>query len=268
LVSYPNILRQVRLEGFPNNVMKEGQEPNPNEITDTIVTSFVEAVSLPLSRQEIDTDFVRMAEAYKPILYTIAFRILGNYYDAKDAVQDGLINAYTAMTTYSEEQRRTLHVQAWLCRIVANAARNIAAKNSREQKRNQAPPDLATLLEEADRQYAAQPENNLICYEELAELADLIESLPRNYKIVVILRVILDLSYQEIATVLDWPLNRVKVNIHRSVEALRIRAQQLGIYLSNDNWTRSGWDHKRAHQEAYINRVQQLIQQLNEEKDS
>jgi RNA polymerase sigma-70 factor (ECF subfamily) len=61
--------------------------------------------------------------------------------------------------------------------------------------------------------------------EEESATAQLIDSLPEHYRIVVLLRHQQDLSYEEIAEALQLPLGTVKARIHRARALLKERIQ-------------------------------------------
>ena len=61
--------------------------------------------------------------------------------------------------------------------------------------------------------------------EEESRAAELIDSLPEHYRIVVMLRHQQDLSYEEIAEALQLPLGTVKARIHRARALLKDRIQ-------------------------------------------
>jgi RNA polymerase sigma-70 factor (ECF subfamily) len=61
--------------------------------------------------------------------------------------------------------------------------------------------------------------------EEESFAANLIDSLPEHYRIVVLLRHQQDLSYEEIAEALNLPLGTVKARIHRARALLKDRLQ-------------------------------------------
>src|SRR5262245_42651548 len=62
--------------------------------------------------------FLSLVERHRRYLYTLALRITGNEHDAKDVVQDSLLNAYLHLDQF--EQRADL--RTWLNRILVNCA--------------------------------------------------------------------------------------------------------------------------------------------------
>ena len=62
--------------------------------------------------------FLSLVERHRKSMYNLALRITGNEQDAKDVVQDSLLNAYLHLEQF--EQRANL--RTWLTRIVVNCA--------------------------------------------------------------------------------------------------------------------------------------------------
>lgn len=72
---------------------------------------------LVLRVQEGDRDsFNSLAEEYRPFLTHIAFRLLHNQEDARDAVQDSLIKALKSLSQFSSDRP----IKPWLARICIN----------------------------------------------------------------------------------------------------------------------------------------------------
>jgi RNA polymerase sigma-70 factor (ECF subfamily) len=65
------------------------------------------------------------------------------------------------------------------------------------------------------------PEQEVWWREYRRELEDLIATLPDRYRVAVNPRYFEELSYQEIAELLNQPAGTVKSNVHRGVELLR-----------------------------------------------
>ena len=62
--------------------------------------------------------FLSLVERHRGYLYRVALRITGNEQDAKDVVQDSLLNAYLHL----EQFERRADLRTWLNRILVNCA--------------------------------------------------------------------------------------------------------------------------------------------------
>tara|TARA_B100000749_G_C18032716_1_gene303932 strand:+ start:100 stop:519 length:420 start_codon:yes stop_codon:yes gene_type:complete len=80
----------------------------------------------PNRSQESQDAFSQVVEDYADFAYNVAFRMLRNTEDAKDAVQEAFISAYRSFARFKGESK----VSTWLYRIVVNAC----LVKSRKQK--------------------------------------------------------------------------------------------------------------------------------------
>src|SRR5437016_9534821 len=64
--------------------------------------------------------FEPLVTRYQRVLFTLAFRLLGNYEDARDATQNAFIRAYEKLETYDPSHR----FFSWLYRIGLNESLN------------------------------------------------------------------------------------------------------------------------------------------------
>ena len=51
------------------------------------------------------TGFAVLVERYQRVLYTVAYRMLGNQDDARDAVQTSFLRAFERLATFNPEHR-------------------------------------------------------------------------------------------------------------------------------------------------------------------
>ena len=156
-----------------------------------------------------------------PRLYRMIVRILGDEDEARSAMQETFLQAYQRLHTFRGDAKLT----TWLYAIGLNQAR--AARRKLQRQR---------VLEEADIE-RLQPPFRLGMYveryaqwspERLAELDErrrlvrqAIDRLPDDYRLVVILRDIEELSTAEAARVLELSEGAVRVRLHRARQALR-----------------------------------------------
>ena len=64
---------------------------------------------------------------YQTYCRAIAFRVVQDYDEAEDVVQNAFMKAFLALRRYAPQKRETLQVQPWLQKIVFNEARNYLA---------------------------------------------------------------------------------------------------------------------------------------------
>ena len=166
-----------------------------------------------------------LAERYGPTIYRLAFGVTRNQADAEEVLQDVLLTL--ARKGASFEGRSALG--SWIYRIATNAA-----LNKRRGKRLELETSLEELLptfeadghRAGDRTYiladwSQNPEQELLCDERRRVLERAIDSLPDNYRAVLILRDVEELTNEEAAALLDESVSSVKSRLHRARMVLR-----------------------------------------------
>jgi RNA polymerase sigma-70 factor (ECF subfamily) len=106
-------------------------------------------------------------------------------------------------------------ITPWLMRIGVNVARDIWRKSK--------PLSFIDLSGEEDylQDDRSGPEEHMTEQEALEKLVQGVERLKPEYRMVIALRYEGALSYQEIASVLNLPLNTVRTYLHRAKSTLR-----------------------------------------------
>lgn len=171
-----------------------------------------------LLAMDLDHHFKYVVSSYQPRLYMFALRQTGSSQEAEDIVQDALVQAYFALRNYPAQRIQTLILQPWLYRIVIN----VFYSRRRRPQIQFVPFDNSEdspLLEIED--LSRKPDEELWWQERRSELEILIATLPEHYRVAVNLHYFEELSYQEIADLLDQPTGSVKSTIHRGIALLR-----------------------------------------------
>lgn len=159
-----------------------------------------------------------------PRLLAVARRLLRSEEDARDALQEGLVQAYRALPQFAGQSR----LGTWMHRIVVNAA---LMRMRRQRSRPEEPLEelLPTFREDGHQVRPSEPwrptadcAHARLERRELRQLVrDAIERLPDTYRTVLLLRDIEELDTHEVATLLDITDNAVKIRLHRARQALR-----------------------------------------------
>lgn len=168
-------------------------------------------------------NFERDALPLAPQLYGAAVRMTRNPANAEDLVQETFLKAYRAYGTFEEGT----NLKAWLYRILTNTFIN----NYRRDTRRPQETDLGELEDlylfrrlarETSATSSTSAEDQLL--EGLVEedIKQAIESLPENFRMVVLLADLEGFSYKEIADILDIPIGTVMSRLHRGRKALQV----------------------------------------------
>ena len=165
--------------------------------------------------------FEELVRIYQNKVYTLAYRYMGNEDDANDMSQEAFIKAFRSLRSYKGDAS----FGTWIYRITTN----VCLDELRRRKRRVVPlsldEPLATLdgteveREIPDRSLAADTMYERKEFSRNIQL--LLDEMKPEHKTVIVLRDIMELSYEEIAVVLDCSIGTVKSRISRARNILQ-----------------------------------------------
>ncbi|MDN5348268.1 MAG: polymerase sigma-70 factor, subfamily [Clostridia bacterium] len=158
--------------------------------------------------------FSELVERYQKLVYTIAYRFLGDYEDACDAAQEAFVRAFTRLHTFKGD----CSFKTWLCHIVANVCRD---ELRRYKRHPQVFWDDGPVAETDLNPQFILPEEALAAKEDEILLQNLLNCLPPEFRAVVVMRDIQGFSYEEIASQLGCSLGTVKSRLNRARKYLK-----------------------------------------------
>jgi len=174
-----------------------------------------------LSRNDDDDAFAVLVTRYRAKVFSLAFRMVGNYEEAEDVSQEAFINAYRALGTFRLGDR----FSSWIYRIATNLSIDHLRKRPHREISIDAPAnaegDMFIQLPDTSN----DPERRVVEAEFKAMVEKAIQELSPAYRAVVVLRHVHNLSYEEIADVIKIPLGTVKTRLFRAREMLKTRVQ-------------------------------------------
>ncbi len=153
-------------------------------------------------------------------VYFLALQLLGNADDALDVSQDAMLRFFTNLHRFDAERP----VRPWLFRIV----RNLALDLFRRRKVRQSESLDSVEDEDGERQRLdpADPsvdlDRDLLQSQLRRKLFAALNQLTPMQREIVVLRDYQDLSYQEIAEMLEIPLGTVMSRLHGARQRLRL----------------------------------------------
>jgi len=163
--------------------------------------------------------FGQLVEKYQNRLYNTLFYVTGHAEEARDVVQDALVQAFLRLETF----QRKSEFFTWLYRIAINLAatrrRRLRPTVSMEYLRN------ATGCDPIDR--ASPPGNRIEQEERCEQVRRAIGQLEEEYRVVLVLREIDGCCYDRIAEILDLPAGTVRSRLHRARLQLREQLKQV-----------------------------------------
>ena len=176
--------------------------------------------------------FAALVEQYKQPLFNFVFRTLRDETETEDVAQNTFLQVWKSRARYE----RTAKFSTWLFTI----ARNLCLNEIRRRSRHPAE-SLEETHPEHDDQPSRQYEDKKIflptetaLHGELAQkIEEALAELPENQRTAILLCRQDELSYEEIAEVLDCSLSATKSLIHRGREFLK---EKLKPYLQSGDW--------------------------------
>ena len=184
-----------------------------------------------LKRQK---EFETEAYPHKDILYNFALRTTGDKDDAYDLLQETFMKAFRFWDKYE----KGTNIRAWLFRIMKNSYINRYRKESRE-------PGIVDYddvenfydLIRDDSTDSNDLQRRMFSNMLSDEVIEALQSLPEDFRTVVILCDIEEMTYDEISEFLNCPIGTVRSRLHRGrkmlEEKLHDYAKDRGITIDD-----------------------------------
>jgi len=154
-------------------------------------------------------------------MLTIAHRYLRCDDDCADAVQEAFVSVFQAIGTFAGQSK----LDTWLHRILVNVC--LMKLRNRSRRPTCSIEDLLPAFDESGhyaqtiRGWSQGPDERLLRDETRALVRGCIDMLPDDYRTVLLLRDIEQLSTAETAKMLSDAPNTIKTRLHRARQALR-----------------------------------------------
>lgn len=156
--------------------------------------------------------FETIVTTFEGMIYNICYRYFNNDEDAKDLTQEIFIKIYRNLNHFNF----TCKFSTWVYRIAANACIDQLRK---KQARPQTVEMDERLIQVGDS--AQGPAEALITKDSLKNLGSAISKLPEDYRLMIVLRELQGLSYQEITEITGEKSGTVKSRLSRARQCLR-----------------------------------------------
>ena len=175
---------------------------------------------MAIDRDIEDDKARRFRDAALPHLddvFTLARYLMRNTADAEDAVQECYLRGLRHFDSY-----RGPAMKPWLLTILRNVCNAEFARRGKQETLSDSPSD-ETAAEAAPiwQEPQASPEMSLLQRHDDDRVRQLVAELPAQFREVIVLREINDLSYQEIAQVAGVPVGTVMSRLARARSMLR-----------------------------------------------
>jgi len=153
--------------------------------------------------------FHALVDRFARPMFGLAYSLLGDAHDAEDVVQETFAGAFKSLSRFEERAS----VKTWLSRILVNQVARL--RRDHGEKSSELPSDVGV------RDGSPAVDAKL-------DLSATLQKLSLEHREVIVLREIEQLSYEEMAQVLDVPRGTVESRLHRARESMK---QLLSGYL-------------------------------------
>ncbi|HBC96733.1 MAG TPA: RNA polymerase subunit sigma-70 [Clostridium sp.] len=136
--------------------------------------------------------------------YRLAYSYVKNVDDSLDVVQESIYKAFSSIDSLKDFG----YIKIWFYRIVVNVSLDLLRKKKRE------------IITDEDF-LLANDTGTIDNYADI-DLENALESLPEDYRSIIVLRFFEDLKLEEIAVILEKNISTVKTRLYKGLEMLRI----------------------------------------------
>lgn len=162
--------------------------------------------------------FRLLVEKYQKMVITTCMGFTENQGDAEDIAQDVFVELYQSLDTFRKEAK----LSTWVYRIAVNKSLNFIRKKKRESLfSNLSFWNRSERIESGDDLLETDPEYRMLQSERKRELKEAINRLPENQRVAIVLSTYQELSYKEIAEVMEVSLSAVESLLFRARGNLR-----------------------------------------------
>ena len=166
--------------------------------------------------------YIELVNRYKDKLINFIFNYLGDLESSEDVVQETMIKLYQKKHYYKEIAK----FSTWLYTIAKNLA------NTELRKRKQRNTTLLSQFSKDDKTYelpSNDPEPGQEIQTDIVNkiIRDAVDQLSEKFKIVIVLRDIQGLSYEDISEIINVPIGTVKSRINRARLQLQVELKHL-----------------------------------------
>ena len=155
-------------------------------------------------------------------MYNFALKLTGDEDDAQDLVQDTCLKAYRFVNSFEPGT----YAKAWLFRILKNSFINDYRKKSRGPSKVEFEWVEQSILgedEAAEPAYYADLQAETVNDMLGDEITAALQSLPVDFRMIIILCDLEEFSYEEMAKILDIPIGTVRSRLHRARALLKTK---------------------------------------------
>lgn len=167
------------------------------------------------ARDGSEEAFRRIVERYHARLHEVVLRIVRERADAEEVVQETFLRAFRNLGRFQFDSA----LYTWLYRIAVNAAVDLSKRRRRRShfSIDDEESHIGATIRSSDPPPAAAPERD----EAIALVREGVQALPEPFKTILVMREYGEMSYEQLAEVLDVPKGTVESRLFRARMRLR-----------------------------------------------
>jgi RNA polymerase sigma-70 factor (ECF subfamily) len=176
--------------------------------------------SLNIARQDAVSRFEALVRQHEADIYRVAYRLCGDRDEAEDLIQEALIEAFEAFPRFASGT----HFDRWVFRIMRNTYIDRIRRRSKARVESL---DAAITTVNGGRliheivDLSGAPDIDLMARTLDGPIQEALESLPEEFRTVVILADIEEFSYEEVSRIVGCPVGTVRSRLHRGRAILK-----------------------------------------------
>ncbi|KKM10951.1 hypothetical protein SY88_10850 [Clostridiales bacterium PH28_bin88] len=159
--------------------------------------------------------FAELVRRYQRQIYSLAYRLTNDAEEAMDLSQEVFLKLYQVMEKYDE----TRPFFPWMYKVASNVCYSALRKKPQESVPLDKIIEFTPLVPKLD----TQPED----YCEVKEVQEMVQraimELPDKYRLPLVMRYLEDMTYQQIAEMMDLPVSTIETRLYRGKSLLQKR---------------------------------------------
>ncbi|TFH57930.1 MAG: sigma-70 family RNA polymerase sigma factor [Candidatus Zixiibacteriota bacterium] len=160
--------------------------------------------------------FDRLIERYQKTIFNAAYQMVNDFDEAEDICQNAFVKAYENLERYDSQYK----FFSWIYKIMVNEAINQLNRRSQFAPLDASMASLDKTPEEVYRDERLA-----------AEVQDLVAELTIDYRVAIVLKHFVSLSYRDMSFILDIPEKTVKSRLYSARQMLSRLLNKNGIRL-------------------------------------
>ncbi len=175
-----------------------------------------EKLLLARLRRREERAFAELVRTHQDRVYDLCCRMLNDREEALDVAQEVFVSLHASVASFRGESR----LSTWIFRIAKNHCLNRLKYLTRRQRSRTDDLDDVPEGELSRHQPNPSPQEALLGKEQASRVQSAIAQLPDDQRLLIVLRDLEGLTYDEMVQITDEPEGTVKSRLHRARSAL------------------------------------------------